>query len=348
MTYRISIQSLLTIAFLVVLGWILYQAVDALLLLVAAVFIAAGLHQAALRISRWLPGGRRIWLLALVLITIGFGAGLYHFAGPRLAGSFTDLVSSLQDSWANISSSQWLQSVTNGESVDVTLENALSGKLMAIGQHLTSLMTGVVNVVTGALLIVALALFLAWNPYQYERGLLSLFPKKMRPRLNEVTSRIGSALWYWCRGQGISMIIIGVLTGLGLWLIGMKFALILGLIAGVFQIIPFVGPILSSIPGITLALAVSPSQAIYVAAIYLGVQLVESHIITPMVQQSEASLPPLVTLIATVAFGMVFGPLGLIIATPLALVILVIYRELYGELVLNEDIAVTDNQLAEK
>ena len=111
----------------------------------------------------------------------------------------------------------------------------------------------------------------------------------------------------------------------------------MGIIAGLFQLIPYVGPFLSAVPGIVLALAQSPKEALLAGSVYLGVQLVESNFITPTVLRSKASLPPVLTLISTVALGLIFGPLGFIIATPLTLIGLVVYRELYSEMVLGEN-----------
>ena len=113
--------------------------------------------------------------------------------------------------------------------------------------------------------------------------------------------------------------------------------MLLGVIAGLFQLVPYVGPFLSAVPGIDLVLAQSPREAVTAGSVHVGVQLVESNFVTPAVLRSRASLPPVLTLVSTVALGLIFGPLGFIIAIPLTLIALVVYRELYEEMVLGEE-----------
>jgi predicted PurR-regulated permease PerM len=337
MTQRISAKTLFLLATLIILGWIFYQALPAVLLLMTAAIVATGLHQGASRLSGHLPGSRKLWLFVIILGLVGLLTALITVAGPRISSSFGDLQNSLAEAWERVSSMDVVKQAMGGTDNGTTLPDAFSNRLMDVGRQLGNLAALVIRIVTGALLILALAMFLVWNPDLYERGFLSLFPQRFRPRLAEVLHKAGESLWFWLTGQGIAMLIIGILTGLGLWLVGMKFAILLGVIAGLFQIIPYVGPFLSAVPGIVLALAVSPTMVLSVVAVYVGVQLIESNFITPTVLRSEASVPPVLTLISTAALGLVFGPLGFIIATPLTVIGLVFYRELYGEMVLGED-----------
>jgi predicted PurR-regulated permease PerM len=337
MAQRTVPRFVFALAALVVVGWMVYQALQAVLIFITAAILATGLHQGAYRLSRKFGGPRKAWLGVIILLVAGIFVGIGWIAGPHLTASFSDLQSSLSEAWKRVSSMEVVKHALGHPRDGEELSNAISSRLTTFGEELGNLAAGVMRALTGMLLIFALALFLVWNPDLYESGVLSLFPRDLRPRLAEVLHKIGESLWFWLTGQGVAMLIIGVLTGLGLWMIGMKFALMLGIIAGLFQLIPYVGPFLSAIPGIVLALAESPRMALLAGSVYVGVQLVESNFITPTVLRSRASLPPVLTLIATVAFGLIFGPLGFIIATPLTLVVLVIYRELYSEMVLGED-----------
>lgn len=336
MTRIATPKALFAIFALTVLGWMAYQALEAILLLIAAIIIATGLHQGAKRLSQRLPGSRKLWLGVVVLTLIGAFVGVGFLAGPRLSSSFYDLQESLSTSWKDVASMPMVKQVLGNPTDGKDLLESVSGPIMNLGDELGNFVSSIVRIITGIVLIFALALFLVWSPDVYVRGFLSLFPKDLRPRFSEVLDEVGQSLWLWLTGQGVAMLIIGTLTGLGLWIIGMKFALMLGLIAGLFQIIPYLGPFISAVPGIVLALAQSPKEALFAGAVYLGVQFVEGNFVTPTVLRSKASLPPVLTLISTVALGLVFGPLGFIIATPLTLVGLVIYRELYGEMILGE------------
>lgn len=329
-------KTLFALAALIVLGWMVYQALEAVLILITASILATGLHQGAIRLSRRLVGSRRVWLGAIVLTIVGAFVGVGFLAGPHLSSSFYDLQNTLVQSWKDISSTEMMVQVFGNPGDGRDLLSTIASPLMSLGNELGNIVTSLVSIFTGIVLIFALALFLVWSPDLYERGFLSLFPSKLRPRFAEVLSEAAEALWFWLTGQAVAMLIIGTLTGLGLWMIGMKFPLMLGLIAGLFAIIPYVGPFLSAVPGIILALSQSPKEALLAGGVYLGVQFVEGNFVTPTVLRSKASLPPVLTLISTVALGLIFGPLGFIIATPLTLVALVVYRELYAEMILGE------------
>ena len=125
------------------------------------------------------------------------------------------------------------------------------------------------------------------------------------------------------------MVVVGVLTGFGLWMLGVPSALALGLLAGALEFIPFAGPILAMIPAVLLALAVSPDMALYVALLYLAVQQFEGNLLTPLVQQYAVELPGVILLFSLLGFGTIFGTLGVILAAPLAVVLYVLVKRLY-------------------
>jgi len=128
----------------------------------------------------------------------------------------------------------------------------------------------------------------------------------------------------------------GVLTGLGLWLLGIPLALTLALLAAVLTFVPYVGAIVSAIPALLLGLVHSPTMVLYVAILYVIVQLVEGYLLTPLIQQETVALPPALTIASLVLFGALFGPLGLMLGTPLAAVGLVLVRMAYVEDVLEQ------------
>jgi predicted PurR-regulated permease PerM len=137
------------------------------------------------------------------------------------------------------------------------------------------------------------------------------------------------ALRLWLKGQAIAMVVVGLLTGLGLWALGMPSALTLGLLAGVLEFIPFAGPIIAAVPAILLALAVSPELALWVTLLYVAIQQFEGNLLTPLVQQYAVDLPGAVLLFSLIGFGTLFGTLGVILAAPLAVVTMVLVKRLY-------------------
>lgn len=193
------------------------------------------------------------------------------------------------------------------------------------GRTVLSIGGGIADV----LIVLFAGVFLAAQPRFYQEGAIKLVPKSRRSLAADAMIDSERALRLWLRGQLIAMLAVGLLTGAGLWLLGLPSAFALGLLAGLLEFIPFAGPILAAIPAILLALAVSPDLALWVALLYLAVQQLEGYLLTPMVQQYAVELPGVVLLFSLLAFGSIFGPLGVILAAPLAVVTYVLVKRLY-------------------
>ncbi|GAA4743089.1 AI-2E family transporter [Sphingomonas daechungensis] len=196
--------------------------------------------------------------------------------------------------------------------------SAFAGTVLSIG-------SGIADVIV----VIVAGVFLATQPRFYLTGAVKLIPPAKRSLALEAVSESENALRLWLRGQLIAMVVVGLLTGLGLWALGMPSAFVLGLMAGVLEFIPFIGPILSTIPAILLALAVGPDQALWVLLLYFAVQQFEGYILTPLVQQYAVDLPGVILLFALIAFGILFGTLGVILAAPLTVVAYVLVKRLY-------------------
>lgn len=184
------------------------------------------------------------------------------------------------------------------------------------------------------------AIFLAFQPGLYRAGVAKLVPRDQSGRVEKVLDRTGGALWLWAAGQMVEMVIIGLLTGIGLWLLGVPAPLALGLIAGLLEFIPFAGPILAAIPGILLALTVSPTLALWTALFYLVLQQLEGNLILPLIQRKAVDLPPVVAIFSLLIFGSLFGVIGVLFAVPLAVATLTIVQVLYVKETLHRDVHV--------
>jgi len=193
----------------------------------------------------------------------------------------------------------------------------------------TSFLSSTLGILTGALVVLFIGLFVAAEPKLYRHGALRLFPPSARSRAAEILGETAHALRFWILGRVVSMTIIGVLTWIGLAVLGVKLALSLALLAAVLTFIPYIGPTLSVIPAALLGLLHSPQTALYVVALYLGVQLLESYLITPLVQRSAVKLPPALTLVAQIAMGLLVGALGVMFAAPLVVALIVLVKRAY-------------------
>ena len=145
------------------------------------------------------------------------------------------------------------------------------------------------------------------------------------------------------------MIFIALLTWIGLWILGVPLSLTLGLIAGLLSFIPNFGPILSAVPAILLAFIASPISAVYVLILFIIVQLIESNLVTPYIERQTVELPPALTVFAQLALSVLIGGVGLILATPLLAVIVVLVQSAYIEDILGDkNTEVNENNLGEE
>jgi predicted PurR-regulated permease PerM len=193
------------------------------------------------------------------------------------------------------------------------------------------LLTTLAGALSAFLIVLFAAVFMTLHPRLYRDGLVRLAPPQHRPLLSETLTDVGRTMQRWLVATLMSMGIIAVMTTVGLLLLGIPAALTLGLLAGLLQFIPNIGPILSSIPAAVIALAVSPMHALYVLLLYLGTQQVESNMITPLIMRRAVHLPPALTLLAQALMTVLFGFLGLLLAVPLVAVTLLMVRRLYVE-----------------
>lgn len=181
----------------------------------------------------------------------------------------------------------------------------------------------------GLLIIIFVAIYIGISPDTYRQGIIHLIPHTRRPQMVEVLDDVAETLRGWLMARLIAMIVIGLVTGAALALLGIRGALALGIIAGLMELIPFYGPVIASIPALGIALLDSPQKAIYVAILYIVIQQFEGNILTPLLLKRRLEVPPVLTIVAVSAFGIVFGVLGMLAAEPLLAATLLVVRKLY-------------------
>jgi len=207
-----------------------------------------------------------------------------------------------------------------------------SGLMSRVGGFFTS----TIGVLGNIAIVLLLAIYFASEPKMYLVGFVKLFPRERRDRVKEVIHGVYQTLRWWLIGKAGSMLFIGLLTWIGLWILGVPLALTLGLLAGLLSFIPNFGPIISAVPAILLAFIDSPITALYVLGLFVLVQLIESNIVTPFIERETVELPPALTITFQLALGVLVGGLGLVLATPLLAAIVVAVQMLYIEDVLGD------------
>ncbi len=218
------------------------------------------------------------------------------------------------------------------------LPKSLSGQLGAMTRYLFSFLSSTVSVAGGLLLILFVAIYVGAEPRLYYRGLLHLVPRSSRARADQVFGAVGTTLRKWLVTQLIMMVVIGVITTAGLSLLGVKAAVPLGIIAGLLEFIPMLGPFLSAVPAVAMGFLDSPEKALFVAILYAGVQFLENHILVPLLMKRGVDLPPAMTLVGLALMALVFGFLGMLVAVPVLAAVMVAVKLLYVEDVVGDDV----------
>lgn len=196
--------------------------------------------------------------------------------------------------------------------------------------------SGTLGILADLYIVFFIGLFFLINPKTYIKGLISLIPKKGRSRAQEVIQNIDAALKKWILGKLLSMLIVAVLTGIGLAILGVPLPWALGLIAGILSFIPNFGPLLSYVVGFLFALLEGFDTALYTLFIYIGVQFIESNILTPMIQEKMVSIPPAGIIITQTLLAVLIGGWGLVLAVPIMVIFMILVKMLYVKDVLGD------------
>lgn len=309
------------------LGILFWLLSDIFALAFGMVVVAATLEAMMRPVLRRTGWPRRV-VLALVLFVLVVSLGLFFwFAGSSIAGQLQALSRMLPDAAKDALS--WLRDSPLGPVVSSAREG-IQEKGVPWGG-----LASAASLTAGALSAVALAIimgvYLAADPDLYRRGLLRLFPVDYRPRLRGALDAASQGLHRWLLGQFCSMAAVGLMTAIGLWALDMPLAAVLGLIAAVLAFVPFFGPIVAGVVAVMLAFTEGPMDALYVALLFLAIQQVEGNVLMPMLQRWAVRLPPILGLLSVVVFSILFGLPGVVLATPMIIVAMVLVQKLYVE-----------------
>lgn len=320
------------IALLGLLGLLLWAIIDVLFMLFLGVLLAIVLRFGASLVERYTPI-RHPWSLGIVLIVLlSLIAISMVLLVPAVVTQFDQLIEQVDG--ANEQLRDFLTEGPWSDRIPPNLLDDLTGPgrtptIQTAVNRLMATFTEGFGILANVLFILFASLFIAIDASSYRASLLRLVPPRGRRRANQVIRQLIDGLKAWLVGRVVSMVAIAVVVTIGLHLLGVPLPLALGVLTGLFEFIPVVGPLLSAVPAILMGFTISPMKALYVAVFYLVVQQLEGNVLTPIVQMKTADLPPVLTLTAVVAMGILFGPLGVLVATPLALVGMILVQELY-------------------
>jgi predicted PurR-regulated permease PerM len=266
--------------------------------------------------------------LAIVVVIVALAALLLAalwLTGQPMFRQLQELRNTVPRAWATVLS--WLQAQSFGPQLLNWLDSA--GDLKVPWDRVAGIASAATTAIADLFLVALLAVYLAFDPLVYRHGFLRLVPPSRRDEIDAALSASGDALRRWMLGQGVTMVTVGATVGIGLALLGMPLAAAMGLIAGLLEFVPFFGAIAWALLGTLLAFAQGPTHALHVAIFFLVVQQLEGNILIPMVQRWAVHLPPVLSLLAVVVFGTLFGVEGVVLGTPLMVVAVVLIRRLY-------------------
>ncbi|OWY64315.1 AI-2E family transporter [cyanobacterium TDX16] len=321
--------------------YILWQIRQVVLLLFAAVVLATVLNRVVRRIQQYhIKRGFAIasTIAALLAVIVGF----FAFIVPRVVDQLQQLVGVLPQvsekimTWLN-----WLQSTIPGAMFEQlrVLENIPQQLQAWIAQLLGNffvILNNSLAVVLSLLLFLVLTVMLLANPSQYRRVFILVFPSFYQQRIDEILSETEKSLVGWIEGTLIAMVVIGLISFIGLTVLGVPLPLVNAALAGLLEFIPNVGPTLSVIPPALLALLDAPWKSGAVILLYMAIQQFESLVLVPLIMKQEVNLMPVFTILAVVVFASLFGFLGIFLAIPLLVVIQIWLKEVLVKDVMNK------------
>jgi predicted PurR-regulated permease PerM len=328
-------KRILVVLLLGALALALWRIADLAILLFGAVLVAVGLRA----VTGWLNRITRIaaapGLAVVVLLFVAmFGVALWFF-GTVVAEQMDEIGQQVPEGLRMLV--ERLQAHPYGRYALAHAQDV--GTASASGWVATLLPVVMRSLTRGlgyAVLTFFVAIYLAAQPERYRRLCLRLVPPDYRARAERLFGETANMLERWLLGQLVVMVTIGVLSGIGLWALGIEAAFALGLMGGLLTFIPFLGAVLAAVPATLVALTQGPVYALSVIAMYVGIHLVEGNFITPLVQAEASSLPPVLSLLSIVAFSILFGAIAVPLAAPLCLFLMVAVEVLYIEPALGE------------
>jgi len=291
-------------------------------------------------VAQWTRGktglSQNMALLLCFAATLGLlGLGIWYVA-PDVSQQISELIDRIPRAVRQLESQirdyDWAERLLDHKDQFIGMLPSGTGAVEMAGGFFASTFGALGNLI----IALAIGLFLCINPALYIKGVLKLVPLEKRERANEVLHETGNTLASWMIAKIAEMVIIGIATTVGLWLIGIDLALVLGIIAATLAFIPNFGPVIAFFPAALIALISGPQTVLYVAILYLSIQTIESYVLTPLLQKRMVNMPPALLISMQVLFGVIAGALGIILATPLTAAAMVMIRMWYVHDVLGD------------
>lgn len=312
-------------AFTVIVLLLIKSTFNVLLLVLAGSLIAIFFRALSSKVERKTNWKESICVAISIISTLLILIAIFWLIGAKVQEQMVELANTLPKT-VDMAKDRLNESNT-GKKV---LEELFSGKSMEKAQgFLQQFFQSTFGVLGDVYVVLFIGIFFTISPKTYTNGIVQIVPEKGQNKAMQVLERLGGQLRKWLKGKLFSMSVVFILTAIGLAIIGIPLWLALAFLAGLISFIPNFGPLLALIPAVLIALMESPKTALLVLGLYILIQFIESNFITTAIQKKLINMPPALILIAQLFMGVLTGPWGLVLATPVTLILIVLVQELY-------------------
>jgi len=322
-----------------------WQVADLLFVFFIAALIAVYLDALEDPLTRYLRLPRLAALLLALAVTLGVLAGVVALLAPPLVDQTDELMAAVPRYLAALD--QWIRGlaakypVLRRAGVAATDRGVVTSVLTDVADFLRHGILPYVattgRIIIDAVSVVVMALYLAIRPSRYRDGIVALVPPRHRAAAQAALRDLGATLRAWVLAQLTAMVILGVLTAFGLWVLNVPYWLAFGIFAGIAALVPFFGTLVSTLlPALLVLGDRGPMAALAVASIGVVVHLVEANLVSPILMQRNVALPPVLTILSVLVMAELAGPVGLLVAVPMLATVTVLVRhvllgQVYGD-----------------
>lgn len=331
MTISISTSTILKLVLVLLALFFLWLIRDILAILFVAIILAALIDPLADWFEQHkIPRALSVILIYIMLLVLV--GGILLLLIPPLIDEFGELATNFGGYWDNVAAG-----INNikGFSIDQGFPSSLETGLQSVSENLSAAVgkifgtiTGLIGGIVTMILILVIAFYMVVEEESARKAYRSLAPAKYQPYISQLTSRMKKKIGSWLRGEIILALIVGTLVFIALKILGVNYALLLAIFAGMAEFVPYLGPVLGAIPAIFIAFAQSPIKALLVLAVFILIQQLENHLIYPKVMQKAVGLNPVVSIIALLIGAKIGGVIGVALAIPVATVVNVFVQDL--------------------
>ncbi len=310
--------------------FVIWVARQVFLALFAGILLAVFLHRLARLLRRLLPLPQQLAVVTVIILLVLLLAAAGTLFTTTFIDQFGGLFQRIPDAWQRITEFTRDAGILDQNVSELRQfgQSVISGTAPVLSRA-GSVFSGISSLAVLLFVTLLVGVYGAFEPGYYREGILRLVPVRHRGRAELILNQLSDVLWWWLLGRALAMLAIGIMTTLALLAFGVPLALVLGLLAGLLAVIPYIGPFLSAVPAVLVAATESLGMVLIVLAVFAAVQFIEGNILTPLIERRTIRLPPVVTIGSQLLLAALSGPLGVMLASPLVAAAAVLTKRLY-------------------